>query len=88
MNLKLPKTEPYSIAAIAIVNGVHNSTVSRWGTRGVNGVRLRTYKIGGRKFVCRQDLEEFDRRVNGLLPFSPAESERDSVDEELDLAGI
>jgi hypothetical protein len=42
----------------------HLSTVHRWRLRGVAGIRLRTLKIGGRRFVDPRDLAEFCRRLS------------------------
>ncbi|MCC7425256.1 MAG: DUF1580 domain-containing protein [Planctomycetaceae bacterium] len=38
---------------------VHIATVWRWSTNGVAGKRLRSIKVGGRRFVLRRDLDEF-----------------------------
>ena len=35
------------------------STLNRWITIGVKGVRLRTVMVGGRRFVSRDDLDAF-----------------------------
>lgn len=40
------------------------STLSRWRTTGVRGVRLRCQRIGGRWFVRQTDLDEFLRALN------------------------
>ncbi len=38
---------------------VHIGTVYRWSLSGVRGRRLRTFLIGGRRFVTLADLERF-----------------------------
>lgn len=88
MNLKLPKTLPFSLKAVADANEVHNSTVCRWVSRGVDGVRLETYRVGGRRYVRRRALEEFDRALNCSMPLTTATLCTDSVDEELDAEGL
>ncbi len=88
MKLKLPKKPPYTLKAIADVNDKHLSTVCRWESRGIGGVRLETYRVGGRKYVDRQALEEFDRALNCSLPPATAALCTDSVDEELDAEGL
>ena len=39
--------------------GVNVSTIWRWVTRGVKGIRLETVTIGGRRFTSREALERF-----------------------------
>ena len=43
----------------------HVSTLRRWGRQGVGGVKLATWRIGGRRVTCRRSVEEFLRRLNG-----------------------
>ena len=35
------------------------ATLWRWAQRGIDGVKLRTYKIGGRRYTTAADLEHF-----------------------------
>ena len=37
----------------------HIATLHRWRLRGVKGIKLKTIKVGGRRFVSRESLEEF-----------------------------
>lgn len=39
----------------------HASTLSRWASVGVNGLRLATTKVGGRRYTTQSDLERFLR---------------------------
>ena len=43
---------------------VHPSTVARWALYGVGGVKLRSMKLAGRRYVRRADLREFLERCN------------------------
>ena len=88
MNLALPDKEPFTLQAIADANGVHLSTTWRWTTIGVAGVRLATFRRGGRRFVSRRALEEFDRALNSADDQSGFVAEPDSVDEELQAEGL
>lgn len=88
MNFVLPAKEPFTLQAVADANGVHLSTAWRWATHGVGGARLATYRIGGRRFVHRRALEEFDRALNNQEICCVASDERDSVDEELEAEGL
>ena len=38
---------------------VDATTVRRWSTNGIRGIRLRGTQIGGRRYVDRRDLDEF-----------------------------
>jgi len=49
----------------------HVSTLHRWRTRGLHGVKLRTTKIGGRRFVTIEDLEEFIDQVTAAADKTP-----------------
>ncbi len=40
---------------------VNVSTVWRWATRGVGGIKLETVKIGGKKLTSRQAAHSFHR---------------------------
>jgi hypothetical protein len=48
-----------SAAAKSLPSRPHISTVWRWIQRGVRGVKLETYLIGGRRFTSREALERF-----------------------------
>jgi hypothetical protein len=39
--------------------GFHVNTIRRWTTIGVKGRKLRSIRIGGRRFVLVKDLEAF-----------------------------
>jgi hypothetical protein len=47
--------------ALPAVGGcrIHTSTLWRWSTKGVKGVRLETRRLGGRIFTSREALERF-----------------------------
>jgi len=53
----LPSMKPLSKLAREL--GVHVSTCHRWRTKGINHIRLRCRKIGGRWFAHQQDIEDF-----------------------------
>ena len=50
---------PLDQAAKLLPNRVHKSTIFRWQSRGVRGVRLETVRIGGRRYVSRDSLTRF-----------------------------
>ncbi len=41
----------------------HVSSIWRWSTRGVRGIRLETVQVGGRRFTSREALERFIART-------------------------
>jgi hypothetical protein len=44
-----------------IVGRPHVNTVRRWAGRGVRGVRLRTWLVGGRRYTSAQAIAQFIR---------------------------
>jgi len=42
----------------------HHTTLQRWATVGVNGVVLRTVKVGARRFIPLAALDEFIAALN------------------------
>jgi hypothetical protein len=47
---------------------IHRSTIERWHTRGVGGVKLETVKLGGIRATTVEALRRFLDRVSGNLP--------------------
>jgi hypothetical protein len=43
---------------------VHKSTMWRWASRGVKGVRLETIKVGGKTYTTKAALDEFMHDLN------------------------
>jgi hypothetical protein len=60
-----------SIAQAAKLLGVDRATVWRWTLRGVQGVRLESILLGGRRFTTRQAVERFVERRSGSQQPSP-----------------
>ncbi len=84
-------------AAKTLPGRPHSSTIWRWHSRGVRGIRLETVVIGGRRFTSRESLERFARRTTAAAdglpasanPASEASSESlAQVEAELDSVGI
>lgn len=42
---------------------VHPASVARWGTKGLKGVRLRTWRYGRRMYTTVQALDEFSEAL-------------------------
>ena len=47
---------------------IHASTLWRWGRKGVQGVRLKTWRFGGRFFTTEKALAEFAERLAEIPP--------------------
>ena len=87
-----------SAAARILPGRPHVSTLHRWRLRGVQGVKLETIRIGGRRFTSLEALEQFSARVtaaaNGESPpalaRTPGRRQRAiaQAECELDAAGI
>lgn len=65
--------------------GVHLNTIMRWRISGVQGVKLRCQRIGGRFFTCKQWLDEF---VSALNDMKPAPTQRPDIAERCRAAGV
>jgi hypothetical protein len=52
------------------INGTnpHVATIWRWATSGVRGVKLRTWKVGGRSYTTPFAVREFLAALNGGSP--------------------
>jgi len=51
-------------AAAEFPNPPSQTTLYRWATDGIRGVKLRTIRVGGRKFISREAIEEFISALN------------------------
>lgn len=69
---------------------VHVATVCRWTLHGVRGQRLRTVRIGGRRFVLTRDLDAFLAALNQEQNLPPDDRRRraDVAGEKLDALGV
>ena len=61
-----------ALTELAHPQRVSSSTVWRWTMRGLRGVRLETYSIGGRRFTTREAFDRFI--VASQHPSMPASS--------------
>lgn len=74
-----------------IVPGRPNlSTVYRWMNRGVGGVRLETFRAGGKRFTDRAAIERFIAACSGEEPAArtPAQREKAATDAEAELSEL
>jgi Protein of unknown function (DUF1580) len=94
MSQLLPDRERFRFGELARAIGKDVSTIFRWTLRGVRGHVLKSYVVGGQRYVEREDFLAFIGAINGSR--TPAatggkadrEAELRRVDEALDRAGI
>jgi hypothetical protein len=91
-----PGRDPIPVRGIPKVLGIDVciETIGRWISRGVNGVRLRATKIGGRVYVLPEDLDAFVRALNAIDDREPirvrptrrpvSQAQADSVPQEVE----
>lgn len=56
-----------SFAAAARIAETHISTVHRWRLRGIQGIRLESIRVGGRRVTSLQALERFFARTTAAI---------------------
>jgi hypothetical protein len=66
----------------------HVSTLHRWRTRGLRGVRLRTSKIGGKRMVALRALEEFCAAVTAASDGKRQQATHNSKRREREIAKV
>ena len=95
--MAIPLTEelvPLNLVPRSLPNRPHLSTVFRWISRGVDGVRLEALRCGGRTYTSHEALQRFcDRltncRIQSQLAVSLPDTERHrAAEEELERKGI
>lgn len=59
MPISISSRPKRSLTEIAKAEGVHVSTVARWTLNGVGGRKLRSIRVGGRRYVLDDDWNEF-----------------------------
>lgn len=57
----------FTEAAQQIKSRPHVSTFYRWRTRGVNGIKLETVRIGGRRMLTKSALDKFIAAVTAAV---------------------
>lgn len=75
---------------------VHASTLFRWASRGIKGIRLEVLKVGGTTCTSAAALQRFFQRLTEAdeklsapeLPAQKAASQGDDVDRRLDSLGL
>lgn len=89
---------PLNRASQHLIGSPHVATLHRWRLRGVNGVRLETLKVGGRRVTSLEALQRFiagttaaaDGHDRSATPSEGAARKRhlQQVDAQLDRLGL
>ena len=66
---------------------VHAATAWRWMQHGVRGIRLRSIRVGGRRFILESDWLAFSAALNADLADAPADPIPASVTARAERAG-
>ena len=88
-------TDRRSVKQLARREGVHCATVWRWIETGVRGLRLKSLRVGARRFVTDADWQAFSDALNADLievptdpaPAATARAERAGRELEVLIAG-
>lgn len=87
LNAKTEKLLLLCRATANVPGRPHASTLVRWASRGVAGVRLETVKIGGRRYTSAEAIDRFISRTSGRVS-QRVERTNPSIDAALDAAGL
>jgi hypothetical protein len=94
MNADFLGKSRYRLGELAQAMDKHISTIVRWTQRGVKGRVLRSYLLGGQRYIDREDVLAFIQAINGdevgneHVPSTRRKAEMQRVDEDLNRAGI
>ena len=94
MKTMIPDKPQFSQTDLARFLEKHVSTVVRWTLRGVRGHVLKSYLVGGQRYIDRQDFVDFVQAINdtgtGPSPVSLPNREEQlrCANEALDREGI
>lgn len=83
----LLKLSRLTITQLARREGVHAATCWRWVLSGVRGLRLRSIRVGGRRFVLESDWQEFSQKLNADLQDAPTDPASAAVTARAEAAG-
>lgn len=72
-------TGRWSVNQLARREKLHASTVWRWVLHGVRGTKLRSIRVGGRRYITESDWLEFSAALNADLQDAPTASAPASV---------
>jgi hypothetical protein len=93
--MSILKEERLTLTQLAKELGVDVCTTWRWSTRGVRGVRLDSYAIGGKRYTTREALERFTAASTiaaGIAPPAPSaarfERDAEAAERELEQLGV
>ncbi|GDY09677.1 hypothetical protein LBMAG52_31630 [Planctomycetia bacterium] len=65
-------TDRLTVNQLARREQVHVATPWRWMLSGVHGIKLRSVRVGGRRFILESDWQAFSAALNADLADAPA----------------
>ena len=83
----LPDFVRHTINQLARREQLHVSTIWRWLLHGVRGVKLRSIRVGGRRFILESDWRAFDTALNVDLTDAPVDPTPTAVTARAERAG-
>ncbi len=69
-----PGSDRTSVVKLARREGFSPASIWRWMLHGVRGHRLRSLRIGGRRFILEQDWADFCAALNADLDIAPEQA--------------
>lgn len=94
MTKSIPTKEFFSLTELARAIDKHVSTIVRWTRRGVRGHILKSFLLGGQRYIDRRDYVDFLEAINvasagtSRVTAPNREDQLQRVHKELDIAGI
>lgn len=83
----LTETDRHTISQLARREGIHAATCWRWLLHGVRGTKLRSIRVGGRRFILESDWRAFSAALNADLADAPADPTPAAVTARAERAG-
>ncbi len=83
----LSESVRHTINQLARREGIHAATCWRWMLHGVRGVKLRSIRVGGRRFILESDWLAFSAALNADLADAPADPTPAAVTARAERAG-
>ena len=92
MKLTIPDNSRFTLREVAALLGKNLATIWRWTLNGVRHQRLKSFLIGGQRYVDRKDLIDFIDAINCAQIANTASAKGirnlNEVDSKLDCSGF
>ncbi|MFM9964928.1 MAG: DUF1580 domain-containing protein [Planctomycetaceae bacterium] len=81
------ETDRLTVNQLARREGIHAATAWRWMQHGIRGIRLRSIRVGGRRYILESDWLAFSAQLNADLADAPAAPTQAAVTARAERAG-